>query len=149
MAAMRKMAGTIAEGAFPKADIPAGRPRIPAPTMLLTRLKVRFVMDALPSPREGLDESSEESVVGVVDVVIWRWVVVLEWTSLGDAMTIDGWMEGTAIRADLAKFDATGVQNASLVGTHGTDTNKATAITDTERIVCILIMLILFGNSMV
>jgi len=44
---------------------------------------------------------------------------------------------------DLAKFDAAGVENALLVGTHGTDTNKA-AIIETERKVCILITLILF-----
>jgi len=81
MMAMRVTAGIIADGAFPKAAIPAGRPRIPAPTMLLTRLKVRFVMEALPPPVEVLDWSSSsfESVVGgVVDVVIWRWVVLLE-----------------------------------------------------------------------
>lgn len=49
MSAMRMVAGMSAEGALPKADIPAGRERTPAPTMHLTRLKISSGMVAVPS----------------------------------------------------------------------------------------------------
>lgn len=39
MVAIRKMAGTAADGALPKAAIPAGNDRTPAPTMPLTTEK--------------------------------------------------------------------------------------------------------------
>jgi hypothetical protein len=45
---MRKHAGISAEGAFPKAAIPAGRLSTPAPTMLLMRFTIDAVMEALP-----------------------------------------------------------------------------------------------------
>jgi len=97
---------------------------------------------------ESSSSSFESSVVGgVVDVVIWRWVVLLELPILDGARAIDGWKEGTVMCTDLAKFDAAGVENALLVGTHGADTNKA-VITETERTVCILFTLILFLDSL-
>ena len=42
------MAGTSAEGALPKAATPYGKLNTPAPTMLLTRLKTRLGMLAVP-----------------------------------------------------------------------------------------------------
>lgn len=63
MTVMRNVAGIMAEGALPKAEIPAGRLNTPAPTILLTRLKVRPDMDALPP----LDEDSSPATAAVMN----------------------------------------------------------------------------------
>ena len=60
-------AGIIAEGAFPKEAIPAGRLNTPAPTILFTKLNVRLAMDASPPFVEedssfGRGESSSMSI---------------------------------------------------------------------------------------
>ena len=56
------MAGTSAEGALPKAATPYGKLNTPAPTMLLTRLKTRLGMLAVPPLLLLLLLSEDESL---------------------------------------------------------------------------------------
>mmetsp|Transcript_8563 Transcript_8563/g.18256 ORF Transcript_8563/g.18256 Transcript_8563/m.18256 type:complete len:83 (+) Transcript_8563:1255-1503(+) len=48
MEAMRAIAGNMADGALPKAEIPAGKLKTPAPTIDLTKLKISLGMVAVP-----------------------------------------------------------------------------------------------------
>jgi len=72
MTVMRIAAGIIADGALPKADIPAGKLSTPAPTIDLTRLKIMPVIgapseveddDALSSPSGGCTAAADEEVI--------------------------------------------------------------------------------------
>ena len=49
VAKITRAAGSMAEGALPKAEMAAGRPKQLAPTMVLARLNTSDGIDALPS----------------------------------------------------------------------------------------------------
>ena len=61
MVAMSTTAGRTAEGAFPKAAIPAGKPKTPAPTIFFTRLNTSCEMVAVPPDIDGGDDDEVDS----------------------------------------------------------------------------------------
>ena len=72
---MRTAAGRAALGALPNATMPAGKPRTPAPTMPLTRLKMSSGTVAVPplvddGSAAAASADSQSEVEWVVDVVV-------------------------------------------------------------------------------